>query len=65
MDYHVGYESWVKRDHVMPLGFDPRVTAFASRRFWQRWPAGDGVRQHLSGYFARRCDGVRVVDVRP
>ena len=30
MGAHVGYESWLERDHVMLLDFDPRVTAIAS-----------------------------------
>jgi hypothetical protein len=65
MGRHVGYESWLDRDQVMLLDFDPQVTRFASQPFWLRWPAGDGVRRHLPDYFARRVDGTGVVvDVR-
>jgi hypothetical protein len=65
MDCHVGYESWLERDRVMMLDFDPKVTAFASQPFWLHWPAGAGVRRHLPDYFARQTDGVGVViDVR-
>lgn len=66
MGRHVGYESWLERDHVMLLDFDPRVTGFASQPFWLHWPAAGRVRRHLPDYFGRRADGVGVViDVRP
>lgn len=65
MEEHVGYESWLERDHAMMLDFDPQVVAFASQPFWLHWPAEDGPRRHLPDYFARRADGVGVViDVR-
>lgn len=65
MGRHVGYESWLERDHVMLLDFDPQVTAFASQPFWLHWPAAGVVRRHLPDYFARQADGVGVVlDVR-
>jgi hypothetical protein len=65
MQCHVGYESWLERDHVMLLDFDPEVTAFASQPFWLRWRSGEGVRRHLPDYFVRRADGTGVVvDVR-
>lgn len=65
MDRHVGYESWLERDHVMLLDFDTQVAAFASQPFWLHWSAADGVRRHLPDYFARQVDGVGVViDVR-
>ena len=34
---HVGYESWLERDHLMLLDFDPAVTAVASQPFWLHW----------------------------
>jgi hypothetical protein len=65
MERHVGYESWLERDHVMLLDWDPQVTAFASQPFWLHWLATDGPRRHLPDYFARRADGgAVVVDVR-
>jgi hypothetical protein len=65
MGRHVGFESWLERDHVMLLDFDTRVVGFASQPFWLYWRAGGGVRRHLPDYFARRVDGVGVVvDVR-
>ncbi|MGH3399644.1 MAG: hypothetical protein ACRDPO_33665 [Streptosporangiaceae bacterium] len=39
---HVGYESWLERDHMMLLDFDPAVTAIAAQPFWLRWRAEDG-----------------------
>ena len=63
---HVGFESWLERDQLMLLDFDPQVTGIASQPFWLRWRCGDGVRSHLPDYFARRVDGgALVVDVRP
>jgi len=65
MERHVGYESWLERDHLMLLDFDPQVVAFASQPFWLYWLAGDRTRRHLPDYFVRRVDGVGVVvDVR-
>ncbi|MEU5943474.1 TnsA-like heteromeric transposase endonuclease subunit [Micromonospora sp. NPDC047548] len=65
MGRHVGYESWLERDHVMLLDFDVQVTAFASQPFWLHWPAAGRARRHLPDYFARQVDGVGVViDVR-
>jgi hypothetical protein len=64
---HVGYESWLERDHVMLLDFDPAVVGIASQPFWLSWTATDGrSRSHVPDYFARRADGSAVVvDCRP
>jgi hypothetical protein len=60
---HVGYESWVERDHVMAFDADPEVTGVVSQPFRMRWPDG---KHHVPDYFVRRQDGtVVVVDVRP
>jgi hypothetical protein len=62
----VGYESWVERDVVMMLDFDPAVTAFSSQPFWLSWPGEEGERRHAPDFFARLADGGGVViDVRP
>jgi hypothetical protein len=63
---HVGYESWLERDHVM-LDFAPEVAAIASQPFWLRWRDGAGrSRRHAPDLFARMTDGSAVViDVRP
>ncbi len=62
---HVGYESWLERDHVMLLDFDPEVTAVASQPFWLYWTGERGDRRHAPDFFARRSDGSGVVvDVR-
>lgn len=62
---HVGFESWLERDHVMLLDFDPDVVGFASQPFWLRWPDTKRWRQHAPDFFARRRDGAGIViDVR-
>src|SRR6185437_10216224 len=61
---HVGFESWLERDHVMALDFDPAVGAIASQPFWLLWPAAEGggrYRWHAPDYFVRRVDGSAVV----
>jgi hypothetical protein len=64
---HVGFESWLERDHLMLMDFDPAVRAVSSQPFWLRWRDGEGrVRRHAPDFFARRADGSGVVvDVRP
>jgi hypothetical protein len=64
---HVGFESWLERDHLMLMDFDLAVRAVASQPFWLRWRDEDGhVRRHAPDFFARRDDGSAVVvDVRP
>lgn len=63
----VGFESWLERDHLMLLDFEPSVTGIASQPFWLYWVAEEGVtRSHAPDYFARRRDGSGlVVDCRP
>jgi hypothetical protein len=61
----VGYESWLQRDHLMLLDFDPAVTAVASQPFWLHWHDGRRSRRHAPDFFARLADGTAVViDVR-
>jgi hypothetical protein len=62
---HVGYESWLERDRLMLLDFDPAVTAVASQPFWLHWHDGRRGRRHAPDFFARLADGTGVVmDVR-
>ena len=62
---HVGYESWLERDHAMLLDFDPDVVGFSSQPFCLCWHDGVRSRRHPPDYFARRADGGGVVlDVR-
>ncbi len=62
---HVGHESWLERDQVMMLDFDPQVVAFSSQPFWLAWMGGATARRHAPDYFARLADGTGVViDVR-
>lgn len=68
MNRHVGFESWLERDHAIVLDFDPQVVAFASQPFWLHWrDAGTGqARAHAPDFFARLSSGFGlVVDCRP
>jgi TnsA-like endonuclease N terminal len=68
MDAHVGFESWLERDHAILLDFDPQVTGFASQPLWLTWrDAREGQeRSHAPDFFARLADGTGlVVDCRP
>lgn len=63
---HVGFESWLERDHVMLLDFDQSVVDLSSQPFWLFWPAERRTRSHAPDFFARRADGTGVViDCRP
>ena len=65
MERHVGFESWLERDHMMLLDFSPRVRAFSAQPFWLLWPAGGRVRRHAPDLFVRlEGGGGVVVDVR-
>lgn len=65
MDCHVGYESWLERDHAMRLDADGDVVGFASQPFCLSWLGEAGGRRHTPDFFARRADGTGVVvDVR-
>jgi hypothetical protein len=62
---HVGYESWLERDHAMLLDFDPLISTFCSQPFRLMWAQDHRVRSHVPDFFARRADGSGlVVDVR-
>ena len=61
----MGFESWLERDQVMMLDFDPDVVAFSAQPFWLGWTDADGPHRHAPDFFARRRDGTGVViDVR-
>ncbi len=64
---HVGFESWLERDHLMLMDFDPAVRAVSSQPFWLCWRNRQGrARRHVPDFFARLADGTGVVvDVRP
>lgn len=62
---HVGFESWLERDHLRALDFDREVVGISSQPFWLRWDGEQGRRRHAPDYFARRADGTGlVIDVR-
>ena len=67
MGRRVGFESWVERDHLVSLDFDPAVTAMVSQPFWLLWRSPGGkVRRHAPDFFARVAGGgVLVLDSRP
>lgn len=52
---HIGYESWLERDHMMLLDSDPSVVGVSPRPFWLFWAseAGRGI-SHAPDHFARR-----------
>lgn len=62
---HVGYESWLERDHLIALDADVDVTGVASQPFSLRWRDDGRIRRHVPDYFVRvRDGGAVVVDVR-
>ncbi|MEU8549060.1 TnsA-like heteromeric transposase endonuclease subunit [Streptomyces roseoverticillatus] len=62
---HVGFESWLERDQLLLMDFDPNVVGIASQPFWLHWHDGERERRHAPDYFVRRKDGsVVVIDVR-
>lgn len=62
---HVGFESWLERDRLLLMDFDPKVTGIASQPFWLHWHDGLREHRHAPDYFVRRVDGSAVViDVR-
>jgi hypothetical protein len=62
---HVGFESWLKRDLLIVLDFDPSVASVSAWPFCLSWTTDDGDCRHSPDYFARRVDGTAVViDVR-
>ena len=65
MGRHVGFESWLERDHLMMLDFSPGVRSFAAQPFWLLWSSGGRARRHAPDFFVRLTDGRGVVvDVR-
>jgi hypothetical protein len=64
---HVGFESWLERDWLLHLDFDPSVVGIASQPFWLHWSDSAGTTvSHAPDFFARRRDGSAVVvDCRP
>ncbi|MFE2042629.1 TnsA-like heteromeric transposase endonuclease subunit [Streptomyces sp. NPDC059477] len=58
---HVGFESWLERDRLVLMDFDPQVAGIASQPFWLHWHDGKRERRHAPDYFVRRVDGSAVV----
>src|SRR5260370_15502741 len=67
---HTGFESWLERDHLMLMDFDPAVAAVASQPFWLRWRGWGGPRPppapgFLCGQAGRHARGVRLPSDEP
>ncbi|MFI1916789.1 TnsA-like heteromeric transposase endonuclease subunit [Nocardia sp. NPDC020380] len=63
----VGFESWVERDHLVALDFDPEVVDVVSQPFWLVWRQdGNKQRRHAPDFLVRKA-GSRwlVLDSRP
>ncbi|WP_054812366.1 TnsA-like heteromeric transposase endonuclease subunit [Nocardia arizonensis] len=67
MGRHVGFESWVERDHLVALDFDASVADIVSQPFWLVWrPERGRPRRHAPDFLVRSADGaVLVLDSRP
>ncbi|WP_327146897.1 TnsA-like heteromeric transposase endonuclease subunit [Nocardia sp. NBC_01327] len=63
----VGFESWVERDHLVALDFDPAVSDVVSQPFTLLWDAGSGrSRRHTPDFLVRLDSGrTLVLDSRP
>ncbi len=62
----VGYESWLERDRLMHLDFEPTVVGIASQPFRLDFDIAGSHRWHVPDYFARLRNGAgMVIDVRP
>lgn len=62
---HVGFESWLERDRLLLMDFDPRVVGMGSQPFWLHWYDGKRKPRHAPDFFVRHADGSAVVvDVR-
>ncbi|MFE2754008.1 TnsA-like heteromeric transposase endonuclease subunit [Actinosynnema sp. NPDC059335] len=58
----VGHESWLERDRLILLDFDPDVVGIASQPFWLFFSTAEGRRRsHAPDYFARMADGSGLV----
>lgn len=71
MGGHIGFESWVERDHLVALDFDPTVMRIVSQPFWLCWTTAAGkARRHAPDFLVEVADGtaegaVLVLDSRP
>jgi hypothetical protein len=58
---HVGYESWLERDHLMLLDFAPEVVAVSAQLCRLELRTEMGRRSHVPDYFVRLDDGTGVL----
>lgn len=47
---HIGYESWLEREHAMLLDFEPDVADFASQPYCLHWTNVERKRRHCAGF---------------
>ncbi|MEU8718553.1 TnsA-like heteromeric transposase endonuclease subunit [Streptomyces sp. NPDC048663] len=57
----VGFESWLQRDRLPLMDFDPSLVGISSQPFWLHWHDGERKRRHASDCFVRRVDGSAAV----
>jgi hypothetical protein len=60
----VGFESWVERDHLVALDFDPSVTGIVSQPFCLLWPGESKTRRHAPDFLVRLDDDAVLVLVK-
>lgn len=75
MGGHIGFESWVERDHLVALDFDAAVVRIVSQPFWLCWTTAAGkARRHAPDFLVEVAGGttkgtsessVLVLDSRP
>lgn len=53
---HVAFQSWLQRDRLIILDFDPSVVAVASRSLCLEWTSEVGAHRCVPDYFARCAD---------
>lgn len=51
MGGRIGFESWVERDHLVALDFDPMVVRIVSQPFWLWWTTPAGKRRRYAPDF--------------
>jgi sulfate permease family protein len=55
----VGYESWLERDWLMLLDFDPDVVGIAAQPFWLLWTTPEGKPCSPTDYFGYQRSSLR------
>ncbi|MFF4880206.1 hypothetical protein [Micromonospora sp. NPDC000668] len=61
---HVGYESWLQRDHVMAWDFDPTVLSLAPRPLRLIWQRDGKTVTHTPDFFGSLSHLIRAAAIR-